>query len=146
MIPTDCANPYSKKYIRCMPEKPLVLVTGAGGRIGRAFVTRNASRFRLRLAEIDDATLDPVRDHATDGALVFDIADAAACAEAVQGCDAVVHLAAKVDPWTTDLHGIARPNLMGVYEVFTAAANEPSVFGRTSRISSTSMAPMRVGF
>lgn len=109
-----------------MSQPPLVLVTGAGGRIGRAFITRNAGRMRFRVAEARADSLEPVRAFAEGRPLVFDVQDAAACREAVRGVDAVVHLAAAVDPWTQDLHDIAGPNLMGAYEVFNAAALEPS--------------------
>lgn len=103
-------------------NKPLVLVTGAGGRIGRAFVSRNAGRFRFRIADLNGASMDPIRDHAEGDPLVFDVSDRDACAAACGGVDAVVHLAGYVDPGADFHRDLLGPNVVGVFNVFEAAA------------------------
>lgn len=111
------------------PARPVVLVTGAAGRIGRAFASRCAARFRLRLADLDaEALAEVARFHTDDSSggaepLAFDIADREACDAACAGCDAVVHLAGNVDPFTADLGELIGPNVAGLFNVFTAAAD-----------------------
>ena len=94
-----------------MTEKPLVLVTGANGVIGRAVYRHLEERFRFR--GIDRAPGEHVD-------LVADIADLDAIAAAFEGVHAVVHLAASVSvksEWPDVLHN----NLMGTYAVYEAA-------------------------
>ena len=101
-------------------QKTRVLVTGAAGRIGSAFVEEMQDRYDFRLADKTD------RVHAVlPGAesLLLDIADPEACVHAVQGIDVVLHLAADPSP-EADYYASLRPNNFdGTYNVFKAAAD-----------------------
>lgn len=91
-----------------------VLVTGASGMLGRGVA-------QALLERGDDVTVLQRRPSTVDTRQVLgDVADAAVVAEAVAGCEAVVHLAAKVDvvgPWAE----YARANVDGTREVLQAA-------------------------
>ena len=133
-----------------------VLVTGAAGFLG-SHVAEALLRRGDRVRGIDD--LDPYYDPAIkrrnleearaagDLPLVEgDIRDAAAVAEALKGCDAVVHLAAKagVRPSFADPVGYADVNVRGTSVVLEAAlaagvrtfvaASSSSVYGVRSAI------------
>ena len=97
-------------------ESLRVLITGAGGRIGRTLRDGLAERYTLlRLADIAP------QDEAGPGEEVVtcDVADAAAVARAVAGIDVIVHLAAvpDEDAWEKLLPA----NISGTYNVFEAA-------------------------
>lgn len=100
-----------------------VLLTGAAGRIGS--VLRRQLRGRCTLRSVDLAPLG----NAVDGEEVatVDIRDAVAVAEAVRGCDAIVHLAGH--PRDADHETLLDLNVRGSYNVFEAAvaANCPRV-------------------
>lgn len=81
---------------------PLVGVTGAAGRVGRLTARALAGRYRLRLIDLewpDDPSDDPL-DAAVDDAerVSLDLRDAAACAEAVESLNLLVHLAGQPSP------------------------------------------------
>ncbi|RIK45563.1 MAG: NAD(P)-dependent oxidoreductase, partial [Chloroflexi bacterium] len=88
-----------------------VLVTGAGGTIGRLVRKHLSDRYNLRL----------MTHHPIDApSHVADIADLDAILPAFEGADAVVHLAATVSvlaPWDAVLPA----NLIGTYNVYEAA-------------------------
>jgi NAD+ dependent glucose-6-phosphate dehydrogenase len=100
-----------------------VLVTGAAGRIGRAFRAGVGDRYALRLADRrPDAAGDPgdLGGHET---MPLDVADPDACRRACAGVDAVVHLAADPSP-EADFHGsLLANNVVGTYNIFRAAAD-----------------------
>lgn len=114
--------------------KKRVLITGAGGRIGRSMAAQLADRYDLRLsyhrtipdehkaaAEQSRASSQPVRV-GTDGPEVFvgDATDGAAMERACTGMDAVVHLAGDPRvpaPWESILNN----NLIGLQGVYDAA-------------------------
>lgn len=91
-----------------------VLVTGASGMLGRGVA-------QALLERGDDVTVLQRRPSVVDTRQVLgDVADAAVVAEAVAGCEAVVHLAAKVDvvgPWAE----YSRANVDGTRVVVEAA-------------------------
>lgn len=90
-----------------------VLVTGASGRIGAAFVTSSEAAD----LEVVATDLDPRHD----GVRALDVRDPDACREAVAGVDAVLHLAADPDPFA-DLEASVLPlNVLGTYHVLAAA-------------------------
>lgn len=101
-------------------KRPLrkVLVTGAAGRIGSAFVRAHHASYDLRLADINMSSMDQRL-----GELIqLDISDLAACMRACEGVDTVVHLAAEVSPDISDFMTTLLPtNIVGTYNIFRAA-------------------------
>jgi uronate dehydrogenase len=90
-----------------------VLVTGASGRIGAAFV-----------ASPDAADLDVVAtdlDPRHPGVGELDVRDPDGCARAVEGVDAVLHLAADPHPFADLLTSVLPLNVTGTYQVLAAA-------------------------
>ncbi len=112
---------------------PLVLITGAAGRIGSTL--RSAlSQYRLRLTDRDLSDCEPKPN---EEILEADLADFAAMRQAVEGCDAVVHLGGNpaVPATWWDLKG---PNVDGVYNVFEAsrqAGVRRLVFASTNHVT-----------
>lgn len=101
-------------------DRRVVLVTGAAGRIGSAFVEDAGDRYRFRVADRAAAPLPPGDGHAT---LALDVADPEACRIACRGVDAVLHLAADPSP-AADFYGsLLDNNIKGTYNVFRAAAD-----------------------
>jgi nucleoside-diphosphate-sugar epimerase len=102
-------------------DRPLVLLTGAAGRIGSAFRAEMGERFRFRLA---DRTPERLAETPGTGHEVaaFDVADARATEKACAGVEAVLHLAADPSPeadWETSL---LPNNVAGTLNVLRAAA------------------------
>lgn len=99
-----------------------VLVTGAGGFIG-AHVARllaergDEVRFGIAPGETESAEgmVVPGERHA------FDVRDLPAVREAVDGVDAVIHLAAIYATWTSDPRGLYQVNVEGTENVLRAA-------------------------
>ncbi|UZJ24116.1 NAD-dependent epimerase/dehydratase family protein [Rhodococcus antarcticus] len=108
-----------------------VLVTGASGMLGRGVA-------QALLERGDDVTVLQRRPSTVDTRQVLgDVADAPVVARAVAGCEAVVHLAAKVDvvgPWTE----YARANVDGTRVVVEAARG--ATVRRLVNVSSPSVA------
>jgi nucleoside-diphosphate-sugar epimerase len=96
------------------------LVTGAAGRIGRAFVTEMANRYFFRLADRSDAVHDLLPDVE---AIVLNVADYEACVHAVQEIDVVLHLAADPNPGSDYYESLRPNNFDGTYNIFKAAAD-----------------------
>ena len=93
-----------------------VLITGAAGRIGstlRAGLIGRHDGFRLLDRK---PVVDPRAD---EEAIVADLADTKALAKAVDGVDAMIHLAGAPDP--KDFETMFRINARGMYDVFEAA-------------------------
>jgi len=98
------------------PRKMKVLVTGASGRIGRAFRENYRDYYSLRL--IYHQT--PMEASAVEEVVPADITDFDSLLKTMEGVEAVVHLAAdpRVNaPWDS----ILKLNLVGTYNVFEAA-------------------------
>lgn len=95
-----------------------ILVTGAGGTIGRYFVEHAPDRYDLRLLTRDAEEAEPVRDR---GEVVHaDITDLGAMKQACEGIDTVLHLAASPSP-TATWDELLPANIVGTYNTFVAA-------------------------
>ena len=109
-----------------------VLITGAGGRIGGSLAELLRDRYDLRLIYRNQRPAEPpVADWRT-----VDLEDLPALTDAMEGIDAVVHMAA--DPtvdatWESVLHN----NIIGTYNVYEAArqAGVPKIiFASTNHV------------
>ena len=108
--------------------RPVVLITGAAGRLGRALVADLGDELELRLLDRRPADDLP-------GLIAGDVTDPAALDRAMAGVEAVVHLAGDPRPAATwpELRG---PNIDGAYEVLAAAVRhgvERVVFASSNR-------------
>lgn len=92
-----------------------VLVTGAAGLLGRFVVDELLAHGHAVRG------LDRRAGEATIDWQVADVTDAAAVQKAVQGMDAVLHIAAVPNIWSGDGATIMRVNTLGTYAVFDAA-------------------------
>jgi nucleoside-diphosphate-sugar epimerase len=95
-----------------MSQKQRVLVTGAAGVIGQAFIRHYKDVYDISGLDLKDADNVPTT--------IANIDDLDAILPAFEGIDAVVHLAASISvdsPWDAVLHA----NLIGTYNVFEAA-------------------------
>jgi nucleoside-diphosphate-sugar epimerase len=102
-----------------LPDPPTVCVTGAGGRIGTAFVTSAADEFPLILLDHPDTSIP--RETAEKGRVVKkDLLDLEGLTEAFRGADVVLHLAADPSP-SAPWEDILPNNIQGTYHAFTAA-------------------------
>ena len=98
-----------------------ILLTGAAGRVGRAFREHTGERYRLRLADRDLGKLGDARGHEI---FVLDAADPAACQAACAGMDVVIHLAADPSP-AADFYGsLLDNNVKATYNIFRAAKDQ----------------------
>jgi nucleoside-diphosphate-sugar epimerase len=107
-------------------DSPLVLVTGATGAVGpRVVEALREKGYRLRTFSLD---LQPASKWPSDiDARIGDITDAAAVQSAMQGIDAVVHLAALlhiVNPTPRLKNTYFKINVGGTTNVMNAAARE----------------------
>jgi uronate dehydrogenase len=93
-----------------------VLITGAAGKIGTTLRAGLAGRHPL-LRLLDRRPVEGLRPG--EEALVADLRDRAALARAVEGVDAMVHLAGAPDP--LDFEEMFRANVRGLYDLFEAA-------------------------
>ena len=98
-----------------------IAITGGNGRIGRA-VTALAVSEGHAVVSID--RVPPPGDAARAGVtdVQAEVADYAAVEQALKGCDAVVHLAAFPSPWGHPDHEVHNNNVVGSYNVLSAAA------------------------
>jgi nucleoside-diphosphate-sugar epimerase len=103
-------------------EKRTILLTGAAGRIGTAFYAECRGSYRFRLADKSPELLNRTRESG-DEAVVLDIADFSQCADACQGIETVVHLAADPSPEADFNDSLLANNFQGTYNVFRAAAD-----------------------
>lgn len=101
-----------------------VLLTGAAGRVGRAFLKFDGHHYDLRLA---DRQIDGLR--ARDDAnryeiQALDIADLDQCLVACTGIDTVVHMAADPNAAADFYESLLDNNIKGVYNIFRAAKDQ----------------------
>jgi len=88
-----------------------VVLTGAGGRIGRAIVPLLPADWDVLRTDLE----------ASEDIAALDVTDADACHRTFAGADAVVHLAAVPDP-TATWEQLLPANVLGAYHVAEAAA------------------------
>ncbi len=100
-----------------------ILVTGAAGRIGRAFRHYVGDRYQLRLADKTIDSLSAVRQ-SHDEVVGFDLADLDACQRACADVGAVLHLGADPSPEADFYGSLLDNNIKGTYNIFRAAADQ----------------------
>jgi nucleoside-diphosphate-sugar epimerase len=98
-----------------------ILLTGAAGRIGRAFREHTGDRYRLRLADRDMDRLGDPHGHAV---FALDAADPTACQAACAGMDVVIHLAADPSPVAGFYGSLLDNNIKATYNIFRAAKDQ----------------------
>ncbi|MCX8189029.1 MAG: NAD(P)-dependent oxidoreductase [Nitrososphaeria archaeon] len=98
-----------------MAKNMKVLVTGASGRIGRAFIREYKNYYTFRLM-LHKKSLDTFDVEVVYG----DIADFNSVLNAVKGVDAIVHLAADARV-EAEWNSVLNTNIIGTYNVFEAA-------------------------
>ncbi len=90
-----------------------VLLTGTGGRIGKYMVPAFREWFDLR-------TLDRAASEVDPDPVLSDLQDVEVLKRAMEGCEAVVHMAATSDE-APFVENLVPNNVIGVYNVFKAA-------------------------
>jgi uronate dehydrogenase len=93
-----------------------ILVTGAAGKIGKAFWEERDDKSDLRLADLDVTQLP---DSAQRFAL--DVRDQASCLRACEGIHTVIHLAADPNPDADFMASLLPVNIVGTYNMLSAA-------------------------
>jgi nucleoside-diphosphate-sugar epimerase len=94
-----------------------VLVTGAGGLLGSYVVRELSGKAEIVGLDIVEST-----DKASFGRYVKgSIEDIDAVRDAVAGCEAVIHVAARPNIWSGEGHEIIRTNVTGTWNVLQAA-------------------------
>jgi nucleoside-diphosphate-sugar epimerase len=102
------------------PSKPKLLLTGGCGRIGSYFARFAAERYAIRV--VDKAAWDAERlGDLPIESQVCDLQDLAACLEACEGMDMVVHLAADPSPAADFMGSLLGNNILATYNIFRAA-------------------------
>jgi NAD+ dependent glucose-6-phosphate dehydrogenase len=95
----------------------LVLITGAGGRVGSALRPYLRDEYRLRLQYLN-RPIERLVD--SEEAVQADIEDFSTIERVVQGADAIVHLAGMAETQAS-WEEVRGPNVEGTYNVFEAA-------------------------
>ncbi len=102
-----------------LPDPPTVCITGAGGRIGTAFIKLAGDEFSLILIDHPDTPIP--RETARKGRVIKkDLLDAKGLTEAFSDADVILHLAADPSP-SAPWEDILPNNIQGTYNAFTAA-------------------------
>lgn len=78
--------------------KPLLLLTGGNGTVGRLLLDHLRRSYRIRITTRSPLDPRPSIFATEDELLVGDLADSDFCRVAVDGCNAIVHLAANASP------------------------------------------------
>lgn len=96
-------------------SRPRVLVTGTAGLLGR-YVVRE-----LQAGGVSVRGFDLRPSPGVDESLSGDITHPDAVREAISGCFAVLHIAARPNIWSGDADDILRINTMGAWNIFRAS-------------------------
>jgi nucleoside-diphosphate-sugar epimerase len=100
--------------------KPKILITGGCGKIGSYFAKFAADQYAIRI--VDKVAWDTRKHGPLPGeSRVADLQDLAACREACEGMDMVVHLAADADPHADFMGSLLGNNILASYNMFRAA-------------------------
>ncbi|SHG49784.1 NAD-dependent glucose-6-phosphate dehydrogenase Azf [Halobaculum gomorrense] len=100
-----------------------VLLTGAGGRVGRAILTGIGEAYDWRLLDREPVAAEFLPDRVTDDdVIVADVTDEASVREAVDGAGAVVHLAGDPRP-NAPWDSVLANNIDGTQTVLSAAVD-----------------------
>lgn len=99
-----------------------VLLTGAGGRVGQAILSRLADRFDWRLLDREPIPAERRHGVAEADCFVADVTDDDAVAAAMRGCGAVIHLAGDPRP-NAPWPSVLQNNIDGTQTVFEAAVD-----------------------
>lgn len=102
-----------------LPEKPVVLVTGAAGTIGSYFAEHAKGRYDLRLLVRHENDRSEALNCCGE-VIVGDIADPALLARALKGVHVVLHLAGDPSPNAT-WESLLPSNIVGTYNILLAA-------------------------
>ena len=116
-----------------MSSRRLVLVTGAAGMIGKQLQGYLRERYRLRLM-YHRTVLPAVGD---DEVIVGDACDLATVERAVDGVEAIVHLAGEPNQHAT-FDEVYEKNIRGTYNIYEAAkrhGNPRVVFASTNHVA-----------
>ncbi|EJN60963.1 NAD-dependent glucose-6-phosphate dehydrogenase Azf [Halogranum rubrum] len=98
-----------------------VLLTGAGGRVGQAILRDLADDYDWRLLDREPLPKEKIPEGADDDAVyVADVTDDDAMREAVDGVEAIIHLAGDPRP-EAPWDSVLRNNIDGTHTVFAAA-------------------------
>lgn len=100
-------------------ERLKVLVTGAGGNIGRYFSQHNAERYDLRLMVHQPEDIDSELKQWGE-VVVADITDLEQFKSAAKGMHTILHLAGNPSP-SADWASLLPSNIIGTYNAFAAA-------------------------
>jgi nucleoside-diphosphate-sugar epimerase len=97
-----------------------ILVTGGCGKIGSYFVRFARDKYTIRV--VDKVIWDPDRlGHFSGESLAADLQDPAACRQACEGMDMVIHLAADASPEADFVDSLLGNNIVATYNIFQAA-------------------------
>ena len=101
-------------------SKSNVLITGGCGKIGSYFVRFASDKYAIRV--VDKVAWDPGRLGPLPGeSLVLDLQDLAACRQACEGMDMVIHLAADPSPEASFEDSLLGNNIIATHNMFRAA-------------------------
>lgn len=101
-------------------SKLKILITGGCGRIGSYFVRFAADKYSVRV--VDKTAWDSKRLGPLAGeSLILDLQNLAACRQACEGMDMVIHLAADPAPEADFLDSLLENNIIATYNMFRAA-------------------------
>ncbi|MBN2117987.1 MAG: NAD(P)-dependent oxidoreductase [Anaerolineales bacterium] len=101
-------------------SKRKILITGGCGKIGSYFVRFASDKYTVRV--VDRVAWDPKRlGPSSWESLVLDLQNLAACRQACEGMDMVIHLAADPSPEARFEDSLLGNNIIATYNMFRAA-------------------------
>lgn len=113
-----------------------ILVTGAYGRCGTAIIDQLHDRPEYEFTYFNRSDRDDDHEYGGYETVVGDVADYDAVREAMEGHDAVIHLAAY--PWVEGtFEDVLEPNILGTYNVLRSAQEaevESVIFASTNHV------------